>query len=102
METRVTASPPAGCVIPCADPEQVATSRANLLDETTYGELADIFRALGDPTRAEIVYSLLEQDLCTYDLAELTGIFQICGLPAHSYTEWARWCAAHGPASRSP
>ncbi len=74
METRVTASPPAGCVIPCADPERVATSRANLLDETTYGELADIFRALGDPTRAKIVYSLLEQDLCTCDLAELTGI----------------------------
>lgn len=50
------------------------TSRAHLLDDTTYVDLAEIFRALGDATRAKIVFSLLHQDLCTCDLAALTGI----------------------------
>jgi DNA-binding transcriptional ArsR family regulator len=74
METEILAQPTAGYSIPCADPERVATSRAQQLDERTYGELAEIFRALGDPTRAKIVYGLLYQDLRTCDLAELTGI----------------------------
>jgi DNA-binding transcriptional ArsR family regulator len=52
----------------------VISGRAHLLDDTTYIELAEIFRALGDATRAKIVFSLLHQDLCTCDLAELTGI----------------------------
>jgi ArsR family transcriptional regulator, lead/cadmium/zinc/bismuth-responsive transcriptional repressor len=74
VETQTLAQPPSTCSIPCADPERVATSRAHQLSERTYGELAEIFRALGDPTRAKIVYGLLHQDLCTCDLAELTGI----------------------------
>ena len=74
MDSRLLAQPPAACSIPCADLERVAEGRAHLLDETTYDELAAIFRALGDPTRAKIVYSLLHQSLCTCDLAELTGI----------------------------
>ena len=74
METQTLAQPLSTCSIPCADPERVATSRAHQISERTYGELAEIFRALGDPTRAKIVYGLLHQDLCTCDLAELTGI----------------------------
>lgn len=62
------------CSTPCADHERVATGREHLLSDTTYVELAEIFRALGDATRAKIVFSLLHQDLCTCDLAELTGI----------------------------
>jgi DNA-binding transcriptional ArsR family regulator len=45
-----------------------------MLDDATYVDLAEIFRALGDATRAKMVFSLLQQDLCTCDLAELTGI----------------------------
>jgi DNA-binding transcriptional ArsR family regulator len=52
----------------------VAASRTQLLDDDTYVELAELFRALGDATRAKMVFSLLQQDLCTCDLAELTGI----------------------------
>ncbi|MGO8948790.1 MAG: ArsR/SmtB family transcription factor [Ktedonobacterales bacterium] len=74
MEIQATGTPPAACSVPCADPERVAAGRAQLVAESTYVELAEIFRALGDPTRAKIVYSLLHQDLCTCDLAELTGI----------------------------
>jgi DNA-binding transcriptional ArsR family regulator len=56
-----------------ADEERVARGRTLLLDDDTYGDLAETFRALADPTRAKIVYSLLRQDLCTCDLAAILG-----------------------------
>jgi DNA-binding transcriptional ArsR family regulator len=61
------------CLIPGADYERVASGRSNLLAEETYGEVAEIFRALGDTSRAKIVYSLLKQELCTCDLAAIIG-----------------------------
>jgi DNA-binding transcriptional ArsR family regulator len=74
MDTRSATTLPATCLVPGADHARVTAGRAHLLDQRTYAELAEIFRALGDPTRAKIVFSLLHQDLCTCDLAELTGI----------------------------
>jgi hypothetical protein len=50
--------PPAACPEPCADHERVAAARAYLLDDTTYVDLAEIFRALGDATRAKIVFNV--------------------------------------------
>ena len=37
-------------------------------------ELAELFRALADPTRARIVYALVHQDLTTSGLAALLGM----------------------------
>src|SRR5262245_39143709 len=65
---------PVACAQPCVDQDRVEVARAGLFDEQTYAHLADLFRALGDATRAKIVSSLLQQELCTCDLAELTGI----------------------------
>jgi DNA-binding transcriptional ArsR family regulator len=45
-----------------------------MLDEATARDLAAVFSALGDPTRARIVSCLLQDELCTCDLAELTDI----------------------------
>ena len=61
------------CLLPGADRERVERGRAHLLAEEVYGEVAEIFRALGDSSRAKIVYSLLKQELCTCDLAAITG-----------------------------
>jgi len=55
------------------DPEQVERSRASLLSDDTYFTVAETFRALADSTRAKIVYSLLDQELCTCDLAAVIG-----------------------------
>lgn len=52
-----------------ADAMRVARGRSHLLDEDTYFQVAETFRALADGTRAKIVYSLLHQELCTCDLA---------------------------------
>jgi len=60
------------CQLPGADRERVERGRLALLDEEVYVELAEIFRALGDSSRAKIVYSLLKQELCTCDLAAIT------------------------------
>ena len=61
------------CLIPGADRERVARGRAALLGDDAYFDLAETFRALADGTRAKIVYSLLQQDLCTCDLAAIIG-----------------------------
>jgi DNA-binding transcriptional ArsR family regulator len=57
------------CRVRQVDLEKVAQGRALLLPGEAYAAAADIFRALGDPSRAKIVYSLLQQELCVCDLA---------------------------------
>ncbi len=62
------------CEVRCVHPEHVLLGRALLLPDGDYSTLASIFAALADPTRAKIVYSILHQELCTCDLAAITGI----------------------------
>lgn len=62
------------CEDACVEHPRVAASRARMLDEETARDLAAIFSALGDPTRARIASCLLRDELCTCDLAELTGV----------------------------
>lgn len=62
------------CQIPCLHPDDVAHARAGLADEATYRALADLFAALSDPTRAKIVHALLQQELCSCDLAAVAGV----------------------------
>lgn len=61
------------CVVGGADRERVARGQAALLDDDAYFDIAETFRALADGTRAKIVYSLLQQELCTCDLAAIIG-----------------------------
>jgi ArsR family transcriptional regulator, lead/cadmium/zinc/bismuth-responsive transcriptional repressor len=62
------------CLTPGADPVRTARGRALLPDARAQIALADTFRALADPTRVSIVLSLLRQELCTCDLAAITGV----------------------------
>ena len=62
------------CLTPGADPERTAQGRALLPDARSQVALADTFRALADPTRVSIALSLLRQELCTCDLAAITGV----------------------------
>ncbi len=61
------------CQVQGADLARVEMGRRELLDEETAFEVAEIFRALSDSSRAKIIYSLLKQELCTCDLAVITG-----------------------------
>jgi ArsR family transcriptional regulator, lead/cadmium/zinc/bismuth-responsive transcriptional repressor len=62
------------CDVRCVHPDKVLAGRALLIPDGEYSSLAGIFAALADPTRAKIVYSILHQELCTCDLAAITGI----------------------------
>jgi DNA-binding transcriptional ArsR family regulator len=57
------------CSVRQVDLEKVRQGRANLLDAEVYERTAMLFRALGDASRAKIVLSLLQQELCVCDLA---------------------------------
>lgn len=47
---------------------------AVLLSEREAADLAEVFRLLGDPTRARVLHALLGHgELCVCDLAELVG-----------------------------
>src|SRR5689334_7463470 len=62
------------CVVRQVDPARVTQGRASLLGDDVYAATAEIFRALGDPSRAKMVYSLLQQELCVCDLAAVCDL----------------------------
>ena len=62
------------CEVRCVHPESVREGRDSLLPGGEYEALAATFQALADPTRVKIVYSLLNQELCTCDLAAIADI----------------------------
>jgi ArsR family transcriptional regulator len=55
-------------------PEEVAAARAVLAPDSLYDDLAELFGALADSTRARLVHVLLATELCTGDLATVLGI----------------------------
>lgn len=61
---------PDACAVRQVDPDRVSLGRSLLLGEGVYAATAAIFRALGDPSRAKIVYSLLQQELCVCDSSQ--------------------------------
>ena len=62
------------CQTRCLHPADVARARKLMRDDAAYAALADLFGALADASRAKIVQALLQQELCTCDLAALIGI----------------------------
>jgi DNA-binding transcriptional ArsR family regulator len=58
------------CATPSVDADRVAAARERLLDTREAARLAELFRLLGDPGRARILFALLEAgELCVCDLA---------------------------------
>ncbi|GAA0359570.1 ArsR/SmtB family transcription factor [Bacillus horti] len=47
-----------------------------LLDDAAVTELANIFKALGDPTRVKMIHALLQSELCVHDISEVLGMGQ--------------------------
>lgn len=53
------------------DPDRVRHVRANPLSDENSRRLAEIFKALGDPTRVRLLYALSHAELTVGDLARL-------------------------------
>jgi ArsR family transcriptional regulator, lead/cadmium/zinc/bismuth-responsive transcriptional repressor len=61
------------CVVPQVHPESVALVRSNGPRSAEVAAVASMFKLLGDPTRARILYALLEAgELCVCDIAAAT------------------------------
>ena len=61
-----------GCVTRSVDRARVDDVAASLIDVDVAGDLAEMFRLLGDPTRVRILFALLEAgELCVCDIAEV-------------------------------
>jgi DNA-binding transcriptional ArsR family regulator len=79
------------CDVRVVDPEKVTSTRARLpsVDETD--RLADWFKMLGDPTRARILYAVLEAgELCVCDLAATVDV------PESTVSHALRWLRGAG------
>ena len=59
-----------GCAVAESDPGRVEAVAGSLIDVDVAGDLAELFRLLGDPTRVRILFALLEAgELCVCDVA---------------------------------
>ena len=73
----MTSSPPAErCAETIIDEAKVKQAQQVLLDGLLATRLADIFKALADPTRLRIVSVLAQTELCVCDLAATLGMTQ--------------------------
>ncbi|MGO4597608.1 ArsR/SmtB family transcription factor [Terrabacter sp. 2RAF25] len=62
------------CATPCVHPEKVALATDNAPGADELARVTSVFKLLGDPTRARMLYALLEAgELCVCDLAAATG-----------------------------
>ena len=66
----VTPLDPDACAVRTVDTDRVAAARARMIPNDEVQQLTDLFRLLGDPTRVQILYALVEVgELCVCDLA---------------------------------
>jgi DNA-binding transcriptional ArsR family regulator len=65
-----TALDPDACAVRIVDHDRVAAAKARMIPNVEANQLTELFRLLGDPTRVQILYALVEVgELCVCDLA---------------------------------
>ncbi|KIL42552.1 ArsR family transcriptional regulator [Gordoniibacillus kamchatkensis] len=66
----------------CEDPcegtltNSIELLKSEMIPDSTASGLADIFKALGDPTRVKIIYALAQKELCVHDLTQVLDMGQ--------------------------
>ncbi len=61
-------------VLVAIDAEAVTAARTEALPEAHLQMIVETFQALSDPTRARILYALIQRPMCVRDLAILVGV----------------------------
>ena len=75
MQTSDPLTPLDACATSAVDPGRVDAVRSRLIDLDEATRLAELFKLLGDPTRARLLHALLEGgELCVCDLAETVAV----------------------------
>jgi len=54
----------------------LSSIKEKLVDKLTASELAELYKALSDPTRVQLIGALLQQELCVHDLSVLLEMGQ--------------------------
>lgn len=62
------------CAIRCIHTEAVEAIRSDMVEPEALVRLTETFKALGDATRAKIIYALLASELCVCDISAVVGI----------------------------
>jgi ArsR family transcriptional regulator len=58
------------------DEDKVREAQAHMIDDLTATRVAQLFKALSDPSRVRIISLLAHSELCVHDLAETLGMSQ--------------------------
>jgi DNA-binding transcriptional ArsR family regulator len=61
------------CSIKCINETKVKQTVKTMPEQDDIARMAEIFKALSDPTRLKIVLSLLSQEHCVCDIAAICG-----------------------------
>ena len=61
-------------VLMAIDAEAVEAARTEALPEAHLQMIVETFQALADPTRARLLYALIQRPMCVRDLAILVGV----------------------------
>lgn len=64
------------CEVSATDEETLKKIKDGLYGEEDIQELSRIFKALGDPTRLNIIHVLSKESLCVCDISNLLGMSQ--------------------------
>ncbi|GGJ27661.1 metalloregulator ArsR/SmtB family transcription factor [Paenibacillus hunanensis] len=59
-----------------ASQQELARIKQELVSDNTALSMAEMFKALGDPTRVRLIYALLQQELCVHDICEVLDMTQ--------------------------
>ena len=70
--------------------QQIEALDAHLLDLDTANRLAEIFKALSDPTRLRIIGLLMEHEVCVHTLEAALGMSQSAASAAIAALEASR------------
>ena len=63
------------CSVRIVDHDRVAAAQARMIPTDEANKLTELFRLLGDPTRVQILYALVEVgELCVCDLAAVVDV----------------------------
>lgn len=60
----------------CNGTVNISELKGNLIEEGIAANLADVFKALGDPTRVKIIHALLQNELCVHDITMVLDMGQ--------------------------
>lgn len=64
------------CEDTCNGTSNIDVLKEQLISEQTATGVAEVFKALGDPTRLKIIHTLLNRELCVHDIVQVLEMGQ--------------------------